>query len=315
MQATRSISAAHNGRSGTSSASEGSLTQSVERALSILSLFTDETPALRVADASARLGLGQSTVSRLLATLEALGYVAKDDHTGRYRLGAEVIRLGGVALNDNELRRQALADLHDVSAATGLGANLSVLRRYGPADWGIFYLAHFDGAKAPRTYTLIGRRNPLHATAMGKVLLAHLPVDQRQAILDVLPLPAYTPHTITARPALEAELECVVRRGYAVECEELAFGRACVAAPIRNRSGRVVAAMSLSGPLSAMRLLEREPELARLAIECADHISSRLGYVSAPMLSASGGPSQQLNHSGRYTGHALRRPPQEEPQP
>ncbi len=268
---------------GAAGAGEAGLTQSVERALSILSLFTDERPALRVADASAALGLGQSTTSRLLATLEALGYVVRDSPTGHYRLGAEVIRLGGVALNDNELRRQALGELHEVSSRTGLGANLAVLRQFSPADWGIFYLAHFDGAKAPRTYTLVGRRNPLHATAMGKVLLAHLPESERSALLDLLPLPAYTPRTITTRSALEAALETVLRRGYAVENEELAFGRACVAAPVRDRTGRVVAAISLSGPLSALQLEAREPELARLVIECADSISGRLGYVAAPM--------------------------------
>ncbi|MBI3973014.1 MAG: IclR family transcriptional regulator [Chloroflexi bacterium] len=279
----RRRSSASPGRDGEAApAAEGSLTQSVERALSILSLFTDKRPALRVADVSAALGLGQSTSSRLLATLEALGYVTKDPQTGHYRLGAEVIRLGGVALNNNELRRQALGVLHEVSSATGLGANLSVLRRYGPVDWGIFYLAHFDGAKAPRTYTLVGRRNPLHATGMGKVLLAHLPERERQALLDALPLPAYTPRTLTSHEALEAELEAVRDRGYAVEREELAFGRACVAAPIRDRTGQVVAAMSLSGPLSAMRLEQREAELAQLTIEHADGISQQLGYVSAP---------------------------------
>lgn len=276
---------------------DSSLTQSVERALSILSLFTDERPALRVADVTVALGLGQSTTSRLLSTLEALGYVSKDGASGRYRLGAETIRLGGVALNDNELRRQALADLHDASAATGLGANLAVLRQFaagnagGASMWGIFYLAHYDGAKAPRTYTLVGRRNPAHATGMGKVLLAHLPPEDRAAVLTTLPLPGFTPHTITSRRALEAELHGVLRRGYATEVEELAFGRACVATPIRDRTGRVVAAMSLSGPLSAIRLGEREAELARLAIEHADAISQRLGYVTPPLGAATGVPS------------------------
>jgi DNA-binding IclR family transcriptional regulator len=272
------------GRAGRTSgaAAESGLTQSVERALSILSLFTDEQPALRVADVAAALGLGQSTASRLLATLEALEYVYKDEVTGRYRLGAEIVRLGGVALNDNELRRQALADLHGVSASTGLGANLSTLRRYGPGDWRIFYLAHFDGAKAPRGYTLVGRHNAAHATGMGKVLLAYLPPAERAAVVETLSLPAFTPHTITSSSALLAELDGVLRRGYATEREELAFGRACVAAPIRDRSGRVVAAMSLSGPLSAIRLDERESELAQVAIEHADAISQRLGYVTSP---------------------------------
>lgn len=263
-------------------AADGSLTQSVGRALKILSLFSDETPSLRVGDVSASLGLGQSTTSRLLSTLEALGYVTRDQDSGRYRLGAEVIRLGGVALNDSALRRHALPELALVSSDTGLGANLSVLRRFPDGGWGIFYLAHYDGAKAPRAYTLVGRRNPLHATGMGKVLLAGLPAPERDHVLSELPLPSYTANTITSVGALRQAVDQVRVQGYAVENEELAFGRACVAAPIRDHTGRVVAAMSISGPLSAIRLDEREAERAQTAIECADRISAHLGYVTAP---------------------------------
>jgi DNA-binding IclR family transcriptional regulator len=263
-------------------AADSGLTQSVGRALRILSLFSDETPALRVGDVSACLGLGQSTTSRMLSTLEALGYVARDPETGRYRLGAEIIRLGGVALNDSALRRHALPELARVAAATGLGANLSVLRRSPDGRWGIFYLAHFDGAKAPRAYTLVGRWNPLHATGMGKVLLAGLPAEERERVLGELPLPSYTANTLGSAGALRESVEHARARGYATELEELALGRACVAAPIRDHTGRVVAAMSVSGPLSAIRLDEREGELARLAIECADLISAHLGYVTAP---------------------------------
>lgn len=277
---------------------DGALTQSVQRALSILALFTDEQPAQRVSDVQRALGLGQSTASRLLGTLEALDYVWKDAATGQYRLGPEVIRLGGVALNDSELRRQALPELHEASIRLGLGANLATLRRYtsmngehgaGGESWGVFYLAHFDGERAPRPYTLIGRRNALHATGIGKVLLANLPEDERARILATLPLPAYTPNTISDITSLRAALAGVRRCGYATEEEELAFGRACIAAPVRDRTGAVVAAMSLSGPLSAIRLHEREAELAQAIVELADRVSTRLGYVTAPVATPMGG--------------------------
>jgi DNA-binding IclR family transcriptional regulator len=257
-----------------SQAGDGAVTQSVQRALSILSLFTDEQPGLRVADVQRALGLGQSTVSRLLATLESLGYVYKEGATGQYRLGQEVIRLGGVALNDSELRRLALPELHEAASASGLGSNLAVLRRYGEGDWGAFYLAHYDGASAPRPYTLIGRRNALHATGIGKVLLAHLPEAPREAILASLPLPPYTPQTITTADGLRQALDAVRRRGYATEDEELAFGRACVAGGGGGGGKRRGV---------GIRIREREGELAQLVVELADRVSTKLGYVTAPV--------------------------------
>jgi DNA-binding IclR family transcriptional regulator len=150
------------------------LTQSVTRALNILNCFADETPELRVSDISARLNLTPSLVSRLLITLEHEGYVERDREAGFYRLGRAIITLAGVALNHNQLRVEGLAEMQALAADLGVGVNLSVLD-----EDAIYYLAHVDGRQAPRAYTLVGRRNPLHATAMGKVLLAHMPPDKR----------------------------------------------------------------------------------------------------------------------------------------
>jgi DNA-binding IclR family transcriptional regulator len=141
-----------------------------------------------------------------------------------------------------------------------------------------------DGPRAPRMYTLLGRRNPLHATGMGKVLIAHLTEVAVDELLGDKPLPSYTQRTITDRALLKVELEKVRMLGYATEKEELALGRCCVAAPIRDRSGAVVAAISVSGPLSEVNLDERQDHLARIVIEGADHISTRLGYVAAGIM-------------------------------
>jgi DNA-binding IclR family transcriptional regulator len=167
--------------------------------------------------------------------------------------------------------------MQTASGEIGLGVNLSVLD-----DDAIFYLAHFETPETPRPYTLIGRRNPLHATGMGKVLLAFLPDATRQDYIDELPLPSYTANTLIERDALRQELDLIRQRGWALEMEELALGRACVAGPIRDKTGRVISALSFSGPLSQVRWDERRQELTHRIIEVCDRISIRLGYITAP---------------------------------
>lgn len=253
------------------------LTQSVSRAMSILQCFTDNQPEQRVSDISQTLGLTPSLVSRLLATLEHEGLVEKDEDTGFFRLGKSILTLAGVALNHNRLRVEALEEMQELVRTLKLGVNLAIL----DGDT-IFYLAHIDGPEAPRAYTLIGRRNPLHATGMGKVLLAHLFPEERKAYLARLSYYAYTQHTVSSAAQLERELAQVCKQGYATEIEELALGRACVAGPIRDRQGRVVAALSISGPLRSLRWQERKDMLTTTIIEVTDRISMRLGYITAP---------------------------------
>lgn len=252
-------------------------TQSVTRALRILKCFTDEAPVLRVGDISAKLDLTPSLVSRLLATLEHEGMVERDLETGFYRLGRAIVTLAGVSLNTNRLRVEALTEMQEVEGRLGLGVNMAVLD--GDA---IFYLAHVDGPQAPRPYTLIGRHNPLHATGMGKLLLAFMPDAERNAYAEGLPLPAYTSRTITDRQRLREELDAIRGQGWAVELEELALGRGCVAGPIRDKHGQVVAAISISGPISTLDWEARRMELISVIIEVADRISMRMGYLTAP---------------------------------
>lgn len=257
--------------------SAATLMQTVERALSLLTCFTDTQPRVRVSTLAQQLNLSQSTVSRLLATMESLGFVERDPTTGLYGLGLEVVTLAGVALNQIEVRRQAMTELSIAAAELGLAANLAILRRDA-----IFYLATVEGPKAPKIYTMIGRHNPLHCTGIGKVLLARLPEAEREAILARIPYPTFTPFTAGSADELRPMLDHVHTRGYAIEREELAFGRACVAAAIQDAAGNAVAATSISGPLSAMDLDAREAELAGRVIEMADNISHKLGFITAP---------------------------------
>lgn len=247
-------------------------TQSVERALSLLSAFTEEQPERRISELVAVTGLGQSTVSRLVGALVNLGYLTHHDRSGLYGIGPRVISLAGIGLNQSAVHQQSRQLAQNLAASLGLGVN--VAERH---DAGLFYLCHFEGVSAPRPSTLIGRGGPLHATAMGKALISELPADEVRDLIGT-DYPRYTPRTLVAYDELAEALDEVRQRGYATELEELAFGRACVAAPIRDRSGRVVAALSISGPLSAMSLPARQNELAMIAIEHADQVSSNLGY-------------------------------------
>lgn len=251
------------------------LNQSITKALSILACFTDENPSLRVCDIAHALELSPSTVSRILATMEQLRFIERDSKADYYTIGPQIITLAGVALNHMDLYRQALGELQTLEARLGLGANLAVLK-----EDSIFYLANVDGPKAPRMYTLLGKRNPLHATAMGKVLLAYLPEADRKQIIARLPMNRYTPNTIGDIEELQANLSGIVSNGYGIEREELAFGRACIAAPIRDKTSSVIAAVSISGPMSEIQLDQQQHSLAATLIEAADRVSLRLGFIT-----------------------------------
>jgi DNA-binding IclR family transcriptional regulator len=130
---------------------------------------------------------------------------------------------------------------------------------------------------------MIGKRNPVHCTAIGKVLIAHLPDLEREALLRRIAYPVFTPYTAASADQLRPMLDHVRQHGYATEREESAFGWACIAAPIREASGTVIAAASISGPLRALALGEREPELVARVIELTDRIPRQLGWLTVAL--------------------------------
>lgn len=247
-------------------------TQTVERAMSLLACFSEEDGDLRVTELCTMTGLGQSTVSRLMSALDRLGFVLQDERTGLYRLGPAAVSLGSIALNGSPTFRAARQIAQNLAQRIGLGVNVAELN--GKA---LFYLCNFEGPKAPKSFSMAGRSGPLHATGMGKALLTGMP-DTALDELFRTPLPRFTPHTIVDRPAMDAVLAEIRSRGYATEIEELAFGRACLAAPIRNRSGEITAALSVSGPLSVLDLQSPHQELVLQVIEAADEVSVALGF-------------------------------------
>jgi DNA-binding IclR family transcriptional regulator len=246
---------------------------SVEKAVGVLGVFAAGQPQ-RVADVSKATHLGQSTVSRLLATLESLSLVERDGASGYYSLGPELITLAGVAVNQHPLFRASRQIAQNLAFRIGVGVNVAVRR-----DAAVFYLLDFEGLDAPRNHTLVGQGDPLHATGLGKCLLLGVPRDEREDLLG--DLRRFTAHTVIDHSLLDAELALTERRGYAMEVEELALGRGGLAAPIRDAGGAIRGALSITGPLSVLRLDERETEYAATAIESAERIGSAIGYVGA----------------------------------
>lgn len=246
-----------------------STNQSVEKAVSVLESFADGQ-ALRVGDVARAAGITQSTASRLLATLEAAGLVERDPITTLYFLGTELLTLAGIAINQNPVHRVGRQIAQNLASELGLGVNIALLR-----GWELVYLCNFEGRNSPKSHTLMGQRVPLHATSIGKSTLPSFSAADRR---ELQPLTSFTEFTITDPTALERETAVVARRGYATEVEEFVLGRASVAAPILDQLGRIVAAISISGPRTTIDLETREAELARLVIETADRISSGLGY-------------------------------------
>ena len=250
------------------------LTQSLRKAFDILACFTADTPLLRITDITRRVGMTQSNVSRLVATMVAYEYLEKDEDSGCYQLGRRIISLSSVALNHSNLRCQAMPELFNLEQKYGVGANLAVL------DHGsMFYLAHVDSRTSPRMYTMVGNTNPLHCTAIGKVLLSAMTDEEITAVLQEKGMPAFTYNTITSLDTLMEQINRCRRLGYSVEYGEHALNSACVAAGIRNRNGKVIAGLSVSGKFQGESMQEHESDVASIVIESAALISNKLGCM------------------------------------
>lgn len=254
--------------------SEG--TQAVDRALRLLRTLAEQRTPLRVSDVARMCEIGVSTASRLLGTLERQGFVERA--SGLFRLGEVSLSLAGAAMSQSHLYRASAPVAFELAAKYRLGVH--VARRSGDTA---LYLLSVAGERAASGQTLLGSRRPLHATALGKSLLADASADELSELESAAGLPIYTPNTIHDVASLGQELERISRRGYSTEVEELALGRACIAAPVRGFDHKVIAALSLAGPKSVLDLAEREEDLAQAVIEGAD----RIGLDCQPFVSLS----------------------------
>lgn len=247
--------------------------QSLDRGLQLLEFLGHASQPMGLAELATLLRVDRSTAYRLLSTLAQRDFVRQDPESKHYSLGLKVVELSRRAVDGLALRAVARDRLRHLVQQSGESANLVVMVK----DQAVC----IDAEPSPAVLAVsdeVGAIYALHATAAGKILLAHLPDTQRAHILSRAPLPAHTLRTLTDLNALQAHLQLVRQQGYALDDEERFVGVRCVAAPVRDHRGRVIAAISISGPASRLTL-EKVPELAALVKETTMGISLALGYA------------------------------------
>jgi len=243
---------------------------SVKKALMILEAFSPDQPELGVTEISRILKSHKSSVFRVLRTLVSEGFVEKNPQTNKYRLGLKLVELGNRILNHYDLRDHAGPFMEALAKKTKEIIHLSILDRNQ-----IVYLDKKGEGQTLTVATKIGGRSPAHACAMGKVLLSGLSSEELSDVLALGPLAKLTPKTVTTIPKLLKELELVRSRGYAVDDEESFPGIRCVAAPLSDRGGTTVAAISATVPKQRMGK-KRMREMSQEIIDTARLISRKI---------------------------------------
>ncbi|MGH2889300.1 MAG: IclR family transcriptional regulator [Solirubrobacteraceae bacterium] len=247
--------------------------QSIERAAAILRLLSGRNRRLGVVDLSGELGLSKGTVHGLLRTLQHVGFVERDHDSGKYQLGAALLHLGSSYLDGNELRTRALNWSDSLAARTQEAVRIGTLH-----DLQVLIVHHVFRPDDSFQTLDVGSLLPAHATALGKVLLAHHPYVADE--LAKRPLRAFTDATICDPARLERELAHVRERGWAADIGELTPQQVSLAAPIMDRRGATVGAMAIFGPPERL-LTARQPrgELLAYVREAARAVSRELGAI------------------------------------
>ena len=251
--------------------------QVLDRALAALAILSDRASDCSLAELCVSLKLHKSTVHRLMMVLEQHRLVVKNPDTGRYRLGLRLFELGSRAIEGLDLRGRARPYLNRLQQAFGETVFFCIL------DEGqVFYMEKVESQQSVRTACTVGSRAPAYCTAVGKAMLAELPDTEVSAIVRHSGLKAVTAKTITTASALKTELKAIRSRGYAIDDEEKEAGLRCVGSAVRAHSGKLVAAMSISGPAFRMTR-ERIPEVAAALMQAAGELSVELGYQGAAL--------------------------------
>jgi IclR family KDG regulon transcriptional repressor len=257
------------------------------KALELLTTFSFNERRLSLSDLAARTGIPRATAFRLLSTLEASGFLTKVG--GEYQLGLKCFVLGNIAAADLDLKEVAQSHLVALRDATRETTHLAILDH-----WRVVYLERLPSPQPVGFMrSRVGAILPAFCTALGKTLLSDLPESEVTAWAVSQTFPRMTPNTITSARRLLKELRTVRARGYALDEEEHELGVRCVAAPIRNHEGKVVAAISVAGPTERMPRTLAGSEVAMRIVAAATAISLDLG-AGARLHTAS-----QKAHGGR----------------
>jgi DNA-binding IclR family transcriptional regulator len=247
--------------------------RAVDRAIDVIQCLAEREEPLNADDITAATGLPKSTVFRVLATLVGRGFLERDNDRQTYSFGTLALLVGVRALGNLDVRRVARPVIEQLTEATGETVHLSVLN-----EQSALCVDKIDSKRSVRMSSFVGFRDPLHCSGVGKTLLAFQDEAVREALIARMGFERHTERTITDPEALRSHLREIVTQGYAVDREEIEKGLSCVAAPIRDHTGKVIAAISNSGPTyrlddAAIR------DLIPVVLAHANRISTALGYL------------------------------------
>lgn len=252
------------------SRSDGPNDSSVAKALALLDCFGPSERSLGVTEMARRAGLPKSTVHRLAGALVDSGYLERSED-GRYQLGIHLFELGHRVTAAGTIRRRASPLLHELSRVTGETAHLAIL----DGD-DVVYLEKVDGSYSFDVPSQVGHRNPAVATAVGKAILAWRSRHELQRLAS-RGLPVYTSRSLQSVDSLLREAQEIRRTNQAIDDEQRAVNLVCMAAPVRDRGGKVVAGVSVAGVRERLTT-GRQVELASHLQTAASRISTSLGF-------------------------------------
>ncbi len=248
--------------------------QVIDRMMKLLDVLSYYHDPVSLKQLAMETGLHPSTAHRILGAMAVSGFVERAD-PGTYRLGIRLLELGNVVKSRINIRDSAMPLMQQLHQRIGESVNLGV--RQG--DEIVYVERTSSGRSSVRVVHLVGARAPLHVTAVGKLYLVEDGADKVREYAKRTGLPGFTPTSIRTLPALEKELERVRRHGVAFDNEEIEQGLRCIAAPIRDDSGELVAGLSVSAPAE-----RHNPEWAAIVRGTADEISTAIGYAGTPRL-------------------------------
>lgn len=248
--------------------------QSIDRAFEILETLAVEKDGLGVTEIGNRVDLHKSTVHRLLTSMSHKGYIEQNSDTGMYRLGLKFVELCSLYLNSVELKTEAQPYLRNLSVQTTQPIHLATL-----VDSEVVYIDKVESYNNIRMYSAIGKRVPIHCTAVGKALLLDKGLTEIKEMLGDKELREYSPNTITNPDRLLEEINRAKQKGWTVDNEEHEIGIRCIAAPIYDYRNRIIAAISTSGNKNIISI-EKTHELSQYVMKAAEDISQRMGYIS-----------------------------------
>lgn len=242
-------------------------------AVELLTLLGEAEEPVSLASINEEINLHKSSIYRLLQTMSDYDFVEQDPVTKKYEIGIKLFEIANSMNHEADLRRKAQPALKELRSKVNETIHLGITHNHE-----VVYLDKIEPDRALRMYSAVGKRAPIHATGLGKAVLAHFSNEELEKYVKHKGLEKYTANTITTLPNLKEELKLIREKGYAIDNKEHEKEIVCVAAPIFEDQGDVVGALSIAAPASR-KSVDNMKNLGSLVVEHANKVSDCLGYI------------------------------------